>query len=106
MKVLHAGCGLAPLPAWFNEWEQVRLDADKEVEPDIVANIDDIGDIGKFDAIYCSHTLEHLYPHQVKEALKGFLGALNDNGFVLCRLCFSRKQGITIHSGINHGGGF
>lgn len=32
----------------------------------------DMGDIGPFDAAYCSHALEHLPPHDVARALSEF----------------------------------
>ena len=43
----------------------------------------DMGDIGTFDAVYCSHALEHLHPYDVPVALGEFLRVLNPNGFVL-----------------------
>jgi len=83
MRILHPGCGGASLPSWFKGWEIVRLDIDESCRPDVVASMVDMGDIGKFDAIYCSHTLEHLYPHDVKKALKEFIRVLNDDAFVM-----------------------
>ena len=81
MRVLHAGCGREPLPAGaFDGYEEVRLDIDRRVEPHIVAALTDMGDIGEFDAVYCSHTLEHLYPHQVPIALAEFLRVLKPGG--------------------------
>ena len=82
LKVLHAGCGQEPLPAWLSG-EEVRLDIDPGVFPDIVAPLTDLGEIGKYHAIYCSHTLEHLYPHQVKKALSEFKRVLHDGGIVI-----------------------
>ena len=70
--VLHAGCGHTPLPAWFADFAEVRLDIDPSVQPDICASMLDMGDIGPFDALYCSHALEHLYPHEVAVALAEF----------------------------------
>jgi SAM-dependent methyltransferase len=79
----HAGCANTDLPVWFKDWEQVRLDADEQMQPDVVASIADMGDIGTFDAVYCSHTLEHLHHNDVKKALKEFLRVINECGFVI-----------------------
>lgn len=43
----------------------------------------DMGDIGPFDAIYCSHALEHLYPHDVATALSEFRRVLRPGGKVM-----------------------
>jgi SAM-dependent methyltransferase len=84
MRVLHAGCGDDPLPKYgFGDCEEVRLDIDPSMKPDIVASIVDMGDIGRFDAIYCSHALEHLYPHDVLTALTEFRRVLKPDGYAL-----------------------
>ena len=81
MRVLHAGCGGAPLPdGAFSGCEEVRLDIDARMNPDVVAPITDLGDIGEFDVVYCSHTVEHLYPHQVPIALGEFKRVLKVGG--------------------------
>lgn len=40
----------------------------------------DMGQIGEFDALYCSHALEHLYPHEVPKALAEFYRVLKEGG--------------------------
>ena len=35
-----------------------------------------------YDAVYCSHNLEHYYKHEVSSLLKQFKNVLNDTGFV------------------------
>lgn len=47
------------------------MDLDPSCGPDVVASILDIP-VSGFDAVYCSHTLEHLYPHEVPKALAEF----------------------------------
>lgn len=58
----------------------MRLDIDPDVQPHIVASMIEMGDIGPFDALYTSHALEHLYPHQVGVALGEFLRVLKPGG--------------------------
>jgi ubiquinone/menaquinone biosynthesis C-methylase UbiE len=73
MRLLHAGCGGSKLPYWFGDkYEEVRLDIDPEVKPDIVASLVDLGDIGTFGLVYTSHCVEHLYPKDVRTALAEF----------------------------------
>ena len=82
-SVLHVGCGHNPLPAWFAVFDEVRLDIDPSCEPDIIANMMSMGEIGPFDALYCSHALEHLYPHEVPVALAEFRRVLAPNSPVV-----------------------
>lgn len=81
--MLHAGCATEPLPVWAHGVHEVRLDIDPECKPDIVANITDLGEIGPFDHIYTSHTLEHLYQYDVPRALAEFLRVLKPGGNAL-----------------------
>lgn len=83
MNVLHVGCGGAPIPEWLGHYEEVRLDIDARHNPDILASMTDLGDIGSFDVVYCSHSLEHLYPHEGRRALREFNRVLGKNGRVV-----------------------
>lgn len=84
LRILHVGCGYSDvLPSWFDDWEQVRLDIDANVKPDVVASMLNMGEIGKFNALYNSHTLEHIYPHEVEIALSEYKRVLCDDGFVM-----------------------
>lgn len=78
-SVLHVGCGSEPLPEWVGGVE-TRLDVDETCSPDIVANMINLGDVGEFDVVYCSHALEHLYPHEVEKALLEFYRVLKVYG--------------------------
>jgi SAM-dependent methyltransferase len=82
-SILHAGCGADALPEWLTHFSEVRLDIDPRCEPDICASMTDLGDIGPFDAVYCSHALEHLAPHDVAVALGEFRRVLNPGGAVV-----------------------
>jgi SAM-dependent methyltransferase len=85
MRLLHAGCGSTPLPPFMARegCEEVRLDIDPETKPDIVASLTDLGEIGPFDAVYCSHCVEHLYPKDVRVALAEFYRVTAPGGFAL-----------------------
>lgn len=83
-SLLHVGCGGEPIPEWAQgHFDEVRLDIDDRHSPDIVASMTDMGDIGPFDAVYSSHSLEHLYPHDVDTALREFHRVLDDKGFAV-----------------------
>lgn len=82
-EVLHVGCGNSHLPDWLPHSREVRLDADPRVSPDIVADMRSLGDIGTFDAVYCSHALEHLTPSDGDVALGEFRRVLRDGGTVM-----------------------
>ncbi len=93
-RVLHVGCGAADprkLPAeWFpaDTWAEVRLDIDASVAPDIIASITDMTPVptGSMDAVWSSHNVEHLYPHEVPLALAEFRRVLAPGGFLLITL--------------------
>jgi len=38
---------------------------------------------GSVDAVFSSHNIEHLYPHEVPLALSEFIRVLNDDGFAV-----------------------
>jgi len=87
---LHVGSGPArvdKLHLVFRtpQWREMRLDIDPKVFPDIVADITDMPNVGSgdYDAIWCSHCLEHLDEHAVKLALREFRRVLSAQGFVL-----------------------
>lgn len=82
-RLLHPGCGGEPLPFWLSECQETRLDIDERVQPDIVASITDMGDIGQYDFVYTAHTVEHLYQHDVPKALSEFKRVLVDGGSVI-----------------------
>jgi SAM-dependent methyltransferase len=81
MRVLYVGSGGDHLADWIERgYEEVRLDINPAVEPDIVASMTDMGDIGQFDALVSQHSLEHLYPHEIMRALSEFRRCLLPGG--------------------------
>jgi SAM-dependent methyltransferase len=88
--VLHAGCGSnrrEQLPAGFQSpaWRELRYDINPATAPDIVGSITDMSAVasGSVDALYNSHVIEHLYPHEVPIALGEFRRVLKPDGFVV-----------------------
>lgn len=79
-SLLHVGCGSAPRPECFGDFDEVRLDISPECQPDIVASMTRMGDIGPFGAVFSSHSLEHLYPHEVPIALAELHRVLEPGG--------------------------
>jgi SAM-dependent methyltransferase len=85
--LVNVGCGArhsSTLPAYFDNWQQLRVDVDASVEPDILADLTDLSPIpdGSADAVWAAHCIEHLYEHQVTIALAEFRRVLRDDGFV------------------------
>lgn len=85
---LHIGCGSLKkehTTAGFNtpDWQEVRVDIDPNANPDIVGTMTDLSKIesSSVDAIFSSHNIEHLYPHEVPLALAEFLRVLKPDGF-------------------------
>ncbi|MCB1977510.1 MAG: hypothetical protein KDE66_10970 [Nitrosomonas sp.] len=89
-KVLNVGGNnkSIPLPPQYTEFEHLLLDIDPRGEPDLVCDARKLAtlDAGQFDAIYCSHNLEHYYRHDVRKVLSGFLHVLNETGFAHIRV--------------------
>ncbi len=88
--LLHVGCGpkrKGDTTAGFNtpQWHEIRLDIDAGVQPDVTGTMTDMGAVpaASVDAIFSSHNIEHLYPHEVPLALAEFCRVLNDDGFAV-----------------------
>jgi len=90
-RVLNAGSGSYAArklhPVFTRDiWQEVRMDIDPQAKPDIVSSITDMRSScapQSFDAVWASHTLEHLYAHEVPLALAEFKRVLRPDGFVL-----------------------
>ena len=90
-RVLNAGSGppanrhLHPIFT-KGHWDEVRLDIDAEAAPDLIGSIVDMSALvasQSFDAVWSSHSLEHLYAHEVPRALSEFVRVLKPDGFAL-----------------------
>ena len=86
---LHVGCGLQKKSSCigFNNdnWKEIRLDIDKNANPDIVGSLTDMKSVetGSVDAVYSSHNIVNLFPHEVPIALTEFYRVLNEDGMVV-----------------------
>ena len=89
-KVLNVGGNSKDiaLPDIYNGWTQVWLDIDPAVNPDVLCDARELLSLtgNTYDAIYCSHNLEHYYRHDVKKVLAGFYHVLKKDGFVHIRV--------------------
>ncbi|MFM2329938.1 MAG: hypothetical protein RLZZ494_2041 [Pseudomonadota bacterium] len=87
---LHVGCGSKrkdQTTAGFNtpDWQERRFDIDPAARPDIVGTMTDMSAVApaSVNAVFSSHNIEHLYPHEVPVALAEFRRVLTPDGFVV-----------------------
>lgn len=87
---LHVGCGPKAkdrtTKGFASEnWVEVRFDIDESVKPDVVGTMTDMSAVkdGSVDAVFSSHNIEHLYPHDVPVALAEFSRVLAADGFTV-----------------------
>jgi predicted SAM-dependent methyltransferase len=89
-RVLNVGGGskATPIPKHYDGWQHDLLDIDPRGMPDIVSDARELTklDGGVYDAIYCSHNLEHYYRHDGVKVIRGFLHMLNETGFAEIRV--------------------
>jgi predicted SAM-dependent methyltransferase len=83
-SVLIAGSGAGKMKEWAEAgYEETYLDIEPRTNPDVVASMTDMGEIGPFDIVFCSHAVEHLYPHEVHQALTEFHRVLKPKGIAI-----------------------
>ncbi|WP_346796465.1 methyltransferase domain-containing protein [Halomonas sp. Bachu 37] len=92
-RFLNVGCGSAGperLPECFQQagWQQIRLDINPAVKPDIIADTTDLSAVetASMDAVFSSHNLEHLYLHDTVAALNEMHRVICPGGFLLITL--------------------
>lgn len=97
---LHVGCGQLTLhqaPRFFHdpEWREIRYDIDPAVKPDLVGSMLDMSSIGtaSVDAVYSSHNLEHVFPHEVDTVLREFRRVLRPEG--ICVITVPDLQAVS-----------
>lgn len=105
-KVLNVGGNskAIALPPHYAEFEHLLLDIDPSGSPDIVCDARNLATLegGQFDAVYCSHNLEHYYRHDVPRVLAGFLHVLREGGFAQIRVPdISEVMRITVEQGLD-----
>ncbi|HEX9719469.1 MAG TPA: hypothetical protein VGA59_07020 [Ramlibacter sp.] len=89
-SVLNVGGGskATAIPGYFAGWRHDLLDIDPRGAPDIVCDARQLEKLpgGVYDAVYCSHNLEHYYRHDGLKVVRGFLHMLNPTGFAEIRV--------------------
>jgi predicted SAM-dependent methyltransferase len=87
---LHVGCGPKSKSGTTRgfateQWQELRFDIDESVNPDILGTMTDMSQVkdASVDALFSSHNIEHLYPHEVPVALAEFKRVLKPGGFVI-----------------------
>jgi hypothetical protein len=89
-RVLNVGGGNKeiPIPPHYAHWRHELLDIDPKGKPDVVCDARELHTLAasQYDAVYCSHNLEHYYKHDGPKVLKGFLHVLKPDGFAEIRV--------------------
>lgn len=85
---LHVGCGPKRKDRTtkaLSTWNELRFDIDESVQPDLVGTMTDMSSVSSesVDAVFSSHNIEHLYPHEVPVALSEFLRVLKSDGIAV-----------------------
>lgn len=85
---LHVGCGPKRKDRTtraLSQWTELRFDIDESVKPDLVGTMTDMSSVSSesVDAVFSSHNIEHLYPHEVPVALAEFVRVLKPDGFAV-----------------------
>lgn len=74
----------AMLPPAFRQppWKELRLDIDPANAPDILGSMLDMAAVAdeSVDAVYSAHTIEHLYPNELPQAIGEMLRVLKPEG--------------------------
>ena len=88
-NLLHVGCGYNTkentLKYYDDEWKETRVDINPDVNPDILGTMKDLSNVQNnyYDSVFSSHSIEHVYIHEVNTVLKAFYRVLKQNGFLV-----------------------
>jgi hypothetical protein len=89
-NVLNVGGGSrsAPIPPYYQGWRHVLLDVDPKGDPDITLDARALSTLPPcvYDAVFCSHNLEHYHRHHGLEVLRGIHHVLKIDGFLEIRV--------------------
>lgn len=89
-KILNVGGNskAIAIPNCFEGWQHDLLDIDPRGNPDVLCDARELWKLPfrQYDAIYCSHNLEHYHRHEVENVLKGFRVVLKKNGFIFVKV--------------------
>jgi SAM-dependent methyltransferase len=89
-SVLNVGGGTKriAIPQHYAGWSHFLLDISPGPDVDIVLDARRLTtlDASQFDAIYCSHNLEHYYRHDCAKVLAGFAHVLKPDGYADIRV--------------------
>ena len=89
--LLHVGCGPHNISNLIefnnNNWNEIRFDIDKNVNPDILGTLTDMKLVktASIDALYSAYNIDHIYVREVPIALKEFYRVLKDDGMVVIK---------------------
>lgn len=105
-RVLNVGGNskTIPLPPVYRGWENVLLDIDPRGSPDVLCDARELTRLAgeEYDAVYCSHNLEHYYRHEVPRVLSGFRHVLKSEGFVNIRVPdMAEVMRVTVQNGMD-----
>ena len=72
-----------PIPVHYAGWRHDLLDIDPRGNPDVVKDARELHTLppATYDAIYCSHNLEHYHRHHAAQVIRGFHHLLTAEGF-------------------------
>jgi len=87
-KLLYLGAGSErgnPSPQHFPSYEVVTLDINPDSKPDLLMDMRDLKSLpaSSFDGVVGSHSLEHVYFHEVPDVLSGVFHVLKRGGRVV-----------------------
>lgn len=89
-RVLNVGGGSKQIaiPEHYQGWQHLLLDIAPGADVDVVQDARELSRLSpaQFDAVYCSHNLEHYFRHDALKVLQGFLHVLKADGFAEIRV--------------------